>query len=183
MSSDGISRHNVAEITLYQRKLLHGMAKMISIALYQPDIPQNAGTILRLGACLGVCVHVIEPTGFVWSEKSLRRAGMDYLQQVKINRHDDFSAFLKMKGPSRLVLLTTDGDVGYTDFKFELSDILLVGRESAGVPDSVHAAAAARLKIPMIKGARSLNVATSAAMVAGEALRQTGSFPVLRDCV
>ena len=146
------------------------------LALYQPDIPQNAGTMLRLGACLGVAVDIIGPCGFIWSDRRLRRAGMDYLDQVDYRRHDaweDFAAGCE----GRLVLLTTTADMAYTDFDFDRQDVLLVGRESAGVPPEVTAAAAARVRIPMTPGTRSLNVALAAAMVLGEALRQTGAYP------
>lgn len=150
---------------------------MISLALYQPDIPQNTGTILRLGACLDVPVHIIEPAGFVWSQKSLKRAGMDYLEHADIIRHDSYDAFRKVSANNRIVLLTTQADGPYTEFSFEARDILLLGRESAGVPATVHQEAGARITIPMKEGTRSLNVAVSAAMVLGEALRQSGGFP------
>lgn len=150
---------------------------MISLVLYQPDIPQNAGTILRLAACLSVKVHIIEPAGFVWSEKSFRRSGMDYLAQVDVVRHATFEAFMQQRGDRRLIALTTRADAGYTDFRFTSDDCLLLGRESAGLPDEIHDMADERVKIPMSPGARSLNVAVSAAMVLGEALRQTGGFP------
>ena len=150
---------------------------MVSLALYQPDIPQNTGTILRLGACLDVTVHVIEPTGFIWSEKSLKRAGMDYLEHADIVRHRSYETFCGEISDSRLILLTTRGATPYTDFSFRSDDVLLLGRESAGVPDEVHAAADAAILIPMAPKTRSLNVAVSAAMVLGEALRQCGQFP------
>jgi len=160
----------------------------VRLALYEPDIPQNAGSLMRLGACLGVGIDIIEPCGFLLSDRNFRRAGMDYLKSADIRRHeswtrfhDDFSvgAPAREGGPNkqRLVLLTTKGDMAYTDFAFAPDDILLVGRESAGVPDAVHDAAQARLIIPMLAGLRSLNVAQAAAMVLGEALRQTGLFP------
>jgi tRNA (cytidine/uridine-2'-O-)-methyltransferase len=151
---------------------------MVAIALYQPDIPQNAGNILRLGACLGVAVHVIGPAGFDMSDRALRRAGMDYLGQAKIVRHLDWASFEAARRASgeRLVLLTTRAEIAYTDFAFAAGDLLLLGRESAGVPDEVHAAADARIVILMRPGMRSLNVASAAAMVLGEALRQTGEF-------
>jgi tRNA (cytidine/uridine-2'-O-)-methyltransferase len=153
---------------------------MPSIALYQPDIPQNAGTILRLCACLGVEVHVIEPAGFDLSDRALRRAGMDYLAHVRLIRHPSWGDFetWRRENPRRLVLLTTRGTRPYLDLQFGSDDIILLGRESAGVPPIVHEAADERLVIPMIAGLRSLNVATAAAMVLGEALRQTGGFPV-----
>jgi tRNA (cytidine/uridine-2'-O-)-methyltransferase len=145
------------------------------LALYQPDIAQNTGTILRLAACLGVGVDVIAPTGFDMTDRSLRRAGLDYLAHVEIVRHASFADFdaARQRSGSRLVLLTTGGEVSYTSFAFRPADILLLGRESAGVPEAVHGCADARLRIPMRPGLRSLNVAVAAAMVLGEALRQT----------
>jgi tRNA (cytidine/uridine-2'-O-)-methyltransferase len=147
------------------------------LALYQPDIPQNAGTILRLAACLGVSVDVIGPAGFDMSDRNLKRAGLDYLNHVEIARHRSFAAFQETR-QGRLVLLTTAADTAYTDFAFAAGDTLLLGRESAGVPASVHEVADARVRIPMRPGLRSLNIAVAAAMVLGEALRQTrtGSF-------
>ncbi|MEX2452242.1 MAG: tRNA (cytidine(34)-2'-O)-methyltransferase [Rhodospirillales bacterium] len=149
------------------------------LALYEPDIPQNAGTMLRMAACLGVAVDIIEPCGFVFSDRQLRRAGMDYLDRVDWRRHVSWAEFLESRAnrPGRLILLTTRATRIYTDFNFQSPDVLLVGRESAGVPDSVHAAVDARVRIPMRAGERSLNVAVSAAMVLAEALRQTSSFP------
>jgi tRNA (cytidine/uridine-2'-O-)-methyltransferase len=145
------------------------------LALYQPDIAQNTGTILRLAACLGVGVDVIAPTGFDMSDRALRRAGLDYLAHVEIVRRAGFAEFEEARGRSgsRLILVTTRADTPYTCFAFQPGDILLLGRESAGVPDTVHGAADARLRIPMRPGLRSLNVAVAAAMVLGEALRQT----------
>ena len=154
------------------------------LALYEPDIPQNAGSLMRLGACLGVGVDIIEPCGFLLTDRNFRRAGMDYLAHADIRRHeswarfrDNFSANVPASAPKRLVLLTTRGDRSYTDFAFAADDTLMVGRESAGVPEAVHAAADARLVIPLLPGLRSLNVAQAAAMVLGEALRQTSRFP------
>lgn len=149
---------------------------MIEIALYQPDIAQNAGTILRLGACLGVGVRIIEPAGFAWDEAALRRSAMDYLQHARIARDTSYATFRQAVAGRRIVLATTKGDVSYTDFAFSANDVLLFGRESAGVPETVHADADARIHIPMLQGFRSLNVAVSVAMVTGEALRQTGGF-------
>ena len=149
------------------------------LALYQPDIPQNAGTILRLCACLGVTAHIIEPAGFPISDKNFRRAGMDYLDQIDIRRHigwTDFEIWRKSSG-ARLILATTRGAIPYPAFAFRPDDILLMGRESAGVPDEVHENADARLLIPMRAGLRSINVAVSAAMILGEALRQMDAFP------
>lgn len=147
------------------------------IALYQPDIPQNTGAILRLGACFGVGVDIIEPCGFVWDDRRLRRAGMDYLELASVRRYQSWDVFLSDKEVGRLVLLTTRGRVAPHSFAFRHNDVLLFGRESAGVPDSVHDAADERLRIPMTAGARSLNVALSAAIVTAEALRQTELFP------
>ena len=151
----------------------------MKLILYQPDIPQNAGTLLRLSACLGVAVEVIEPCGFVWDDRRLRRAGMDYLAGVELTRHRSWEAYSELRHvkSERLVLLTTRGDRSYTDFAFAPGDALLLGRESAGVPEDVHAAADARLRIPLRQGQRSLNVAVAGAMVLGEALRQTNLFP------
>ncbi len=151
---------------------------MPSLVLYQPDIPQNAGAMMRLCACLAVEVHLIGPAGFDLSDRSLRRAGMDYLEYVRLVRHVSWQEFEAWRAKSgfRLVLLTTRAATAYVDFPFRDDDLLLVGRESAGVPDAVHAAADARLVVPMAAGLRSLNVATAAAMVLGEALRQTGGF-------
>jgi len=151
----------------------------LGIALYQPDIPQNTGTVLRLCACLGITAHIIEPAGFPTSDRAFRRAGMDYLDAVDIVRHAswrDFEAW-RRSGHSRLVLFTTKARLSYLDYSFETDDILLFGRESAGVPDEVHDAADARLVIPLRPKLRSLNVALAAAMAAGEALRQTGDVP------
>jgi tRNA (cytidine/uridine-2'-O-)-methyltransferase len=149
------------------------------LALYQPDIPQNAGTILRMAACLGVPVDVIGPTGFDMTDRSLRRAGLDYLAHVEITRHLDWAAFEVARAgrPSRLILATTTGAVAYTDVKFQRGDTLLLGRESAGAPEPVHAAADIRVCIPMAAGLRSLNIAAAGAMILGEALRQTVGFP------
>ena len=144
------------------------------IALYEPDIPQNTGTILRLAACLGVEAHIIEPAGFPTSDRAFRRAGMDYLDQVSLVRHaswDAFEAWRRREG-ARLVLFTTAAGASYLDHAFQPDDILLFGRESSGVPEKVHQAADARLLIPMREGLRSLNVAMACAMAVGEALRQ-----------
>ena len=152
---------------------------MIRIALFQPDIAQNTGTILRLCACFGMEAHIIEPAGFPVTDRAFRRAGMDYLEHVKIERHVDWAAFERWRADAeaRLILLTTAGTISYLDWTYRDGDVLLFGRESAGVSEPVHAAAEARLVIPMRAGLRSLNVAMSVAMVAGEALRQTGGMP------
>lgn len=145
---------------------------MTDIALYQPDIPPNVGTILRLGACLGVTVHIIEPAGFAWSERSFRRAGLDYIEHVRVLRHDCFESFASAIAGRRIVLLSTQAETDYRRFRFAPEDVLLVGRESNGVPEEVHRRADHRLRIPMRASMRSLNVAVACAMVLGEALRQ-----------
>ena len=149
------------------------------LALFEPDIPQNAGALMRLGAALGVAVDVIEPCGFLFSDAGLKRAGMDYLPHTEIVRHESWAAFSAARADrtGRLVLLTTKAATAYTAFAFAADDVLLLGRESAGVPDFVHEAADARLRIPMRAGMRSLNVAQAGAMVLGEALRQVHGFP------
>ena len=148
------------------------------LALYQPDIPQNSGALMRLAACLGVPLDLIEPTGFLLGDRRLKRVGMDYLEALEMTRHRSWEAFLAQRRPQdRLILLTTKGRVPYHRFVFERGDILLLGRESAGVPEEVHRAADARLRVPMRESARSLNVAIAAAVVLGEALRQTGLLP------
>lgn len=149
------------------------------LALFQPEIPHNTGAILRLSACLGLAVDIIGPCGFLWEDKRLRRAGMDYRDMACVTHHDSWDRFRADRTPGRLVLLTTRATTAYTDFAFATSDTLLLGRESSGAPDEVHAAADARLTIPMLPGARSLNVALATAIVAAEALRQTGGLPAL----
>jgi len=146
------------------------------LALYEPDIPQNAGTLIRLGACLGVGVDIIEPCGFLFTDKGLRRAGMDYLELAEIARHASWEKF-RQSAKGRIVLLTSKAADPYTEFAFAPDDIILLGRESAGVPDEVHEAAHARLRIPLKPGLRSLNVALAGAIVLGEALRQTKGLP------
>ncbi|MBP3546291.1 MAG: tRNA (cytidine(34)-2'-O)-methyltransferase [Alphaproteobacteria bacterium] len=152
------------------------------LALFQPDMPQNTGTMLRLGACVDVEVDIIEPCGFIFSEHALRRYGMDYLDMVKYRRHNSWEDFVEYAKAhpeeyGRIILLTTKSQTPYTDFEFRKNDVLLLGRESAGVPEQVHQSVDARLIIPMNEKARSINVAVSATMVLGEALRQTKSFP------
>ncbi len=146
----------------------------LTLALFQPDIPQNAGTMLRACACLNIDAAIIEPAGFLVSDRNFRRSGMDYLDQLSIQRHGSWSAFETWRAEAgrRLILLTTRADTPYTAFSYGPGDILMVGRESLGAPDEVHAAADARITIPMQPGMRSLNVAFAAAMVIGEALRQ-----------
>jgi tRNA (cytidine/uridine-2'-O-)-methyltransferase len=155
------------------------------LALYQPDIPQNAGTVMRMAACLGLGVDLILPAGFETSDRAFRRAGLDYLDHLQIMRHRSWQAYQDARpnpstgARSRLVLLTTKAGISHLDFDFRPDDNLLLGRESAGVPDLVHATADARVMVPMRPGMRSLNVAVAAAIVAGEALRRTGGFPAL----
>ena len=148
----------------------------VRLALYEPDIPQNTGTILRLGACLGVAVDIIEPCGFVLDDRRLRRAGMDYLDRAAMTRHASWKSFCGAH-TGRLVLLTTQGDTPLPDFQFRKGDTILLGRESAGVPETVHDTADARIAIPMTEGARSLNVALASAMALSAALVQTDQFP------
>ncbi len=150
------------------------------IALFEPDIPQNAGAILRLCACLGVPLDVIGPCGFVFDDRRLKRVALDYLDKATVCRHVSWDAFLKTRKEDahagRLVLLSTSAEIFYTDFAFRENDTLLLGRESKGVPAAIHETADARVKVPMQSGVRSLNVALAAAMVAGEALRQTAGW-------
>lgn len=157
-----------------------GSREIMRLALFQPDIPQNAGSLIRLAACLGVAVDIIEPCGFVFNDRRLRRAGMDYLDRAAMHRHGSWKCFhrdvIEEEG-RRLIVLTTRGDRSYLSFAFDSRDVLMVGQESAGLPERVHGAAAARLRIPILPEARSLNVAVAAAMALGEALRQTGEFP------
>jgi len=153
----------------------------IDLALYQPDIPQNTGTLLRLGACVGVRVHVIHPTGFAFSPKTLRRGALDYLEQAEFVEHVSYARFTEWRRQAgrRLVLLTTKASVSAYACQYDKEDILMVGRESAGVPDGVAAAADLRVRIPMRPGLRSINVALAATLVLGEALRQTEGFAAL----
>ncbi|MDD2325020.1 MAG: tRNA (cytidine(34)-2'-O)-methyltransferase [Alphaproteobacteria bacterium] len=148
------------------------MTHALRLALYQPDMPTNTGSMLRLGACLGVPLDIIEPCGFIWDDKRLHRVAMDYIDHINVTRHQSWEVFQKAKGGRRLVLLSTKASIPYTDFAFHPDDTLMVGRESAGVPDDVHEACEGRVLIPMAAGLRSLNVALSAAMVLGEAVRQ-----------
>ncbi|MCE9506965.1 MAG: tRNA (cytidine(34)-2'-O)-methyltransferase [Alphaproteobacteria bacterium] len=148
------------------------------LALFEPDIPQNTGALMRLCACLKVPLDIIEPCGFLLSDKNLKRAGMDYLEHLDLTRHLDWDAFKAATAGKRLVLISTKSSSSFLDFSFAPDDILIAGRESAGVPDHVHQQCAARLKIPMIAAARSLNVALASGIVLGEALRQTGGYPL-----
>ena len=156
------------------------------LALFQPDIPQNTGTLWRLGACLDIELDIIEPCGFIFSERTLKRAGMDYLDMVRYRRHHSWEHFLQYRAEhpeeyGRIVLLTTHASEPYYNFEFRPNDIILMGRESAGVPEEVHQTADARLLIPMNHNARSINVAVSAVMVVGECLRQVNGFPAMED--
>lgn len=149
----------------------------VSLALYQPDIPQNAGSLFRTAACFGVPVHVIEPCGFVLSDTKMRRAGMDYMAHVQLTRHQSWDSYQRERPPGRLVLLTTKGDATLPGFAFERSDTLLLGRESAGVPDDVHEMADARVQLAMQGGLRSMNVAVCGGIALFEALRQLRALP------
>lgn len=154
---------------------------MIGVALYQPDIPQNAGTIARLCRCMDCDLHIIEPAGFATTEKAFRRAGMDYIDQLNLTRHSAFEQFLMWceSQKRRVVLLTTKANLAHVNFQFEKNDILLLGRESAGVPEHVQNIISQKIKIPMARDVRSLNIAVSCAMVLNEALRQQEGFPPL----
>lgn len=151
----------------------------MEIALFEPDIPQNTGTIVRLGACLGVPVHIIGPAGFAANERAFKRAGLDYIDHAKLVDHVSFASFdaWRKTEKRRLILLTTKSETPYTQFAYNSRDILLCGRESSGVPDSVHAIADGRVRVPIRPQLRSLNVAVALAMVLGEGLRQNGGFP------
>ena len=145
------------------------------IALYQPEIAGNVGAILRLGACMGVAVDIIEPTGFVFSDARLKRAGMDYIDQAAITRHSDWNGFAQSAG--RLILLTTKGDRSLYDFVFKDGDVLMFGNEGSGVPAGIAGQVAAKLRIPIVASTRSLNLAVAAAIALSEALRQTAALP------
>ncbi len=147
---------------------------MLRIALYQPDIPQNVGAAIRLCACMGIALDIIEPCGFPWDIKKIKQAGMDYVDQAQLMRHDSWEAFLTYHKGRRLVLMTTKASENYVDFKFTVQDILIAGRESAGVPLDVHQFVENRIKIDMAGTARSLNIINATAMITGEAIRQIG---------
>lgn len=147
------------------------------LALYQPEIPQNTGTLLRLCACMGIPMDIIEPCGFIFNDRRIKRSGMDYLDNVDITRHLNWQAFREKETTKRVVLLAPKGESSYLDFSYQVGDTLLLGRESDGVPDSVFQSCEASVYIPMQSGFRSINVAVAAAMVVGEALRQTNLFP------
>ncbi len=151
--------------------------EIMRLSLFEPDIPQNTGTLMRLCACLGVPLDIIEPCGFILSDKNLRRAGMDYIDHLEMAKHLNWEAFRAAASGKRLVLLSTKASGSFLDFKFEANDVLIAGRESAGVPEHVHAECAARVLVPMKPGMRSLNVALASSLVLGEALRQTNKYP------
>jgi tRNA (cytidine/uridine-2'-O-)-methyltransferase len=178
-----VSRSGGCVVLLKERVLifLAADATRVRLALYQPDIPQNTGAMMRLAACLGVPLDIIEPCGFILDDRRLRRAGMDYIDHLEMKRHASWDRFVNETKSGRLVLLTTRGSVPYLDFRFQPGDVLLMGSESSGVPDEVADAVDARIRIPMKPGLRSLNVALAAAMVLGEALRQTASGDTAGD--
>ena len=152
------------------------------LALYQPEIPQNTGTLLRLGACLNISLDIIEPCGFIWNDQKLRRAGMDYIEIANVTRHRSWKEFLaeQHQHMRRVILLDPQAPQSFLDFHFQPNDVLLLGKESSGVPASLLKEVNATVTIPMAKGTRSLNMAISASMVLGEALRQTNQFPILK---
>lgn len=145
---------------------------MPCLALFHPDIPQNVGAAMRLCACMGVDLHIIEPCGFPWNERKIKQAGMDYTELAQCTRHSSWERFYESRKDARIILMTTKGAVPYTEFEFQDSDILLAGRESEGVPENIHETADARVLIPMAPPARSLNIVTASAMILGEAIRQ-----------
>jgi tRNA (cytidine/uridine-2'-O-)-methyltransferase len=149
----------------------------MNLALYQPEIPQNTGTLLRLGACLGVPIDIIEPCGFIWQDQKLRRAGMDYMDLAAVRRHPSWASFTKFYPERRIVLLDTQAETSYYDFSFQEDDILLLGQESVGIPPAIFQSLPDKVVIPMIRDCRSLNIAVAAAMVVGEALRQVRKEP------
>lgn len=146
---------------------------MVSIALYQPEIPQNVGAAMRLCACMGTALHIIEPTGFVWNKKRIKDSAMDYFDRLELIRHASWEAFLAAVAGRRIILMSTKASQPYASFSFQEDDILLAGRESAGVPEAVHEASDARVLVPMKDGLRSLNIVNATSMILGEALRQT----------
>jgi tRNA (cytidine/uridine-2'-O-)-methyltransferase len=147
---------------------------MVALALFQPDIPQNVGAMMRLTACLGVRLEIIEPCGFPWDDRKIKQSALDYSDAGQITRHASWDSFKLAHGARRIILMSTKTDHAYTDFTFRPDDILLAGRESAGVPENIHQSVNARITIPLKPGLRSLNISIASAMVLGEALRQTG---------
>ena len=158
-------------------RLFQRQSAAMRVALYEPEIAGNVGAVLRLGACLGAAVDLVEPLGFQWDDRRVRRTAMDYIDHVTIARHADFDAFISTIGPQRIILFTTRSDQSAYDFRFRADDILLFGKESAGVPATVADACHARIRIPMRPQVRSMNLATSAGLALGEALRQTDMLP------
>lgn len=150
---------------------------MVHLALYQPDIPQNLGSAIRLCSCLDVSLDVIMPCGFPWNDKKIRQAGLDYMDAIQLTKHDSWDRFKETKKDSRLILMTTKASVRYTDFEFNEKDILIAGRESSGVPDEIHDYVDHRVVVPVKPGLRSFNIINASAMILSEALRQTESFP------
>jgi tRNA (cytidine/uridine-2'-O-)-methyltransferase len=146
---------------------------MIDIALFQPDIPQNLGAMIRLTACMNAGLHIIEPCSFPMDERKIRKSAMDYMTKINFERHDSWQNFIEYSGDRRIILMTTKGAVPYCDFEFRADDILLAGSESAGAPDYVHERADGRIVIPMAEGLRSLNIVNATSMILGESLRQT----------
>jgi tRNA (cytidine/uridine-2'-O-)-methyltransferase len=155
-----------------------GQLFAMRIALFEPEIAGNVGAVLRLGACLGAAVDLIEPLGFVWDDRRVRRAAMDYIDHVTVARHSDYTAFRTANGGRRLILLTTKSSQSLYDFEFMGNDVLLFGKESAGVPAAIAVACDVRLRIPIQAQVRSMNLATSAAIALGEAMRQTATLPI-----
>jgi len=147
------------------------------LALYQPDIPQNTGTLMRLCACLGIGLDIIEPCGFILSDKNIKRASMDYVEYLEMARHSNWEEFKSSHSDKRLILMSTKAEKSFIDFKFKHNDILIAGRESAGVPDSIYKACNDAIKIPMIAEVRSINIAVASSIILGEALRQTNQYP------
>ena len=145
----------------------------MKIALYQPDIPQNLGAMMRLCACMGVGLEIIEPCGFLWNERKIRQSALDYYNKINLVKHADWNNFQSHNQNNRIILMSTKASTPYLDFEFQENDILLAGQESAGVPDSVHEAVDARIFIPMKHGLRSLNIVNATSMIIGEAIRQT----------
>jgi len=150
----------------------------MELALFQPDIPQNTGTLMRLCACMNIPLNIIEPCGFILSDKNLKRAGMDYMDHLELRKHSSWESFITATQGKRLILMTTKTSNSFIDFKFEPNDILIAGRESAGAPEYVHQQCSAEVTIPMSPETRSLNIAIASAMILSEGLRQTQGFPL-----
>lgn len=173
MIKPSISRFHINLYLFLNNLILQWVNSMLSIAMYQPDIPQNVGAMIRLCACTGAGLHVIEPCGFPWNDRKIKQSGMDYIKHLNYTRHSSWQAFIDARANSRIILMTTKAADSYYDFEFQPNDILLAGSESTGVPDDVHTAADARIKIPMNGEMRSLNIVNATSMILGEAIRQT----------